>query len=386
MILKNGKIHPRVFLAALALSCSVPASTAQAQESSVAAGNVQVTSTKNAEHVEMKSLLAGSHFPLTIKFGSLTPEFRHFVLPPQNDSFATYMQMRGTSAGVELGVYFTRGETVQFNGDTYLAAYRPEALLNLKLLTVEGARVPGILAKPSPNNDLILSLLNLRTTGSFTDIRPYDPRLDALSPAESIEASQRQLSLLGEAFRAYLHDHNDIVPTMVAAVQPAVRQAIAAYSREPEIFIDPVSGQAYEANPHISGQNTRRVSNGLYLPAFAEGAAAADGLRTVLFLDGHVERVNDERWGRLQAVKPIARPLPSPVEVMAKVKAGLELQKSKLNAISLDCGPGVLRLQGRVGTLEQYRLAGKIARQQAPDYKVINQLKIQPTEPEPTAY
>jgi prepilin-type processing-associated H-X9-DG protein len=36
---------------------------------------------------------------------------------------------------------------------------------------------------------------------------------------------------------------------------------------------------------------------------FAEATPGTDAMRGVLFLDGHVERVPDERWQRLQNVK-----------------------------------------------------------------------------------
>lgn len=83
----------------------------------------------------------------------------------------------------EKPVYYTKGQTLSVAGETFLVAYRvkkhsPNLMEMFAQSAMEGGKepdpartMPGKLSAESP---LVISLLNFKTIGSISDIRPFD--------------------------------------------------------------------------------------------------------------------------------------------------------------------------------------------------------------------
>ena len=110
----------------------------------------------------LPDVLSGTRFPLSLRFRDLDAAWRRVVVGGQTPPAA------GQAPGAgEVGVYYTRGETVAVGAETYLVAYRQDPATRAR---------PAGGAAPRRTLDtlLLLSLLNLRTSGDLHDIRPVN--------------------------------------------------------------------------------------------------------------------------------------------------------------------------------------------------------------------
>jgi prepilin-type processing-associated H-X9-DG protein len=303
----------------LAASCTgfmilVSATLPVAAQSDDAASNG--TTSPNATRTRLNEVMAGRNLPLTIDVKDLNSSYRRFTIGYDSDIISYQVRMMGAKAGVEFGLYFTKGETITLGSETYLIAYRPQVRIDPQAFQNHGPReaAPAKAAKLRPNTKLALSLLNLRTTDSLNDIRPFDAKLDIESAQETTAASMRNLTLLGQGMLTYLMNRgNNTMPEMGARVTPVLQRRFYPYVHDQRLWAHPATEQPYLANATLSRQNVTKIANRKYVYAFAEASPGPDGTRGVLFLDGHVERVSAERWQRLQnakivsSQKPVAR-------------------------------------------------------------------------------
>lgn len=260
----------------------------------------------------MEDVLAGRVQPLNITGKDLNPNYRRMVIGASSEMANWQSMMMGAKAGVELGLYYSTGQTISSGGETYLLAYRPQIPIDPMIFQNHGhGNDDG--KPPSPQKlravtPLALSLLNLRTTSSFNDIRPFDEKRDMESPAESTAASVRNLQNLGRGVLTYLNGRGRrVLPEIGAVVTPQLKRTFYPFVHDQQLWNHPLTGDLYQSNPAVSRLKVNEVTNKKYLPLFYEPTASMDGMRGVLFLDGHVERVTAERWERLQKVKPMGR-------------------------------------------------------------------------------
>jgi hypothetical protein len=107
----------------------------------------------------LNEILTGKTVPNTIKLKDLTPEWRALATTGQLDFGNTFQaMMTAFGAGALNSSYYTKGQTIALAGETYMVAYslldRPD--------------------KITGETTLGLSLLNLKTIGSLTNIRTFN--------------------------------------------------------------------------------------------------------------------------------------------------------------------------------------------------------------------
>jgi prepilin-type processing-associated H-X9-DG protein len=56
---------------------------------------------------------------------------------------------------------------------------------------------------------------------------------------------------------------------------------------------------------------------------FYEATPLEDGTRAVLFVDGHVERLNAKRWNQVRATPIVMRPMQDPTWLLSRIRAVL---------------------------------------------------------------
>ena len=211
------------------------------------------------------------------------------------------------------GAYYTKGQSVVIGSETYLIAYRAQskaaaADAQVMALAMRGGTPPEP-EKPTAQTQLCLALLNLRTTGSFNDIRAFN--LDAelsgndAAPAtdderrakEAGEASLKNLRKLGTAVMTYERERK-VLPLLTDA--KTAQEELILYVSQKEVFLQPDTKKAYQANAGLSGRKLSEFSKPERVAVFYESAAGSDSARGVLFLDGHTERVAEQQWKRIK--------------------------------------------------------------------------------------
>jgi hypothetical protein len=117
-----------------------------------------ISGTRIAAEPSLASVLSGNSVPTSIKLKDLTPEWRAMSTNGQFEfgNFQAFINVFG--GGAFATNYYTKGQTVSIGSETYIVAY---SLLALN-------------EKVSPEMPLNLSLLNLKTIGSMSNIRAFE--------------------------------------------------------------------------------------------------------------------------------------------------------------------------------------------------------------------
>ncbi len=79
------------------------------------------------------------------------------------------------------------------------------------------------------------------------------------------------------------------------------KKAIYPYIKSEAIFQHPTTHEPYRPNTSLSGHSLAEIEAPSSTVAYFEASAATDGLRAVVFVDGHVKRLTDSEWRRLLA-------------------------------------------------------------------------------------
>jgi hypothetical protein len=152
---------------------------------------------------DLSSVLSGSSsLPLTLTLAQLDSNWRRMTITGDID-FGDGTQVISAllgSAGV--GVYYTKGQTVMLNNQTYLVAYQTQPrVLNIANL-MQMMKSAMQTSKPpapqvlTPQTPLTLSLLNLGTVGSLTDIQPFNLATELADSRAAVQAYNDMLGSL----------------------------------------------------------------------------------------------------------------------------------------------------------------------------------------------
>jgi hypothetical protein len=119
---------------------------------------VSITPRLLAAEPSLASILSGNSVPTSIKLRDLTPEWRAMSTNGQVEigNFQALVGLFG--GGAFANNYYTKGQTVNVGSETYIIAY---SLISLP-------------EKITPELSLTLSLLNLKTSGSMSNIRVFE--------------------------------------------------------------------------------------------------------------------------------------------------------------------------------------------------------------------
>ena len=255
---------------------------------------------------ELRDVLTGKVYPLSVKAGDLD---RSWVrLTPVGDTTLGWTQMYAALLGGQAAVYYTRGDTVQAEGEIYLVAYgRQIDQRTLAEMMRRGAE-PMLLEPITAETRLTLSLLNLRSARSLTNIQPFHLSEETAQQKAWLESQQQARSLgnlknLAVALQMWLADHEDMVPDLSS--MEAVGTTLDEYVKNRTVFTHPVTGQPYGVNSSLSGLRVLEVRDISNTAVFYEQTTWSDGTRGVAFLDGHAARVSPERWQQIKRISGI---------------------------------------------------------------------------------
>ncbi|HEX8236980.1 MAG TPA: BON domain-containing protein [Abditibacteriaceae bacterium] len=386
--MRNISTTKSLIAAAAATVLSIAALPAQAQEGYATDADA-ATATRPAsaarQPANFTEMLSGKNLPLRLRMADLTSAYRRMVVSGASDAGGAFAALIAMQTGMETNVYYTKGQTVSLGGETYLVAYRPQVQVDPNAAHHHGPR-PVEPRKLPPNMPLALSLLNLRTSGSLNDVRPFDAKEDMQTPQEGAAASVRQLQTLGQGVISYVRNRGGgRFPQIGATITPAVQRTFYPYVHDSRKWNNPANEELYRPNTALSGKRLSRIANARFVPMFYEGTPANDGTRAVLFVDGHVERLSPERFARVRSAAIVMRAAASAAETATltqKIKAALAADTNLRNnaiEVSLNSEQETVTLRGTVRTAANRFQAGRLARQAAPAYRVVNNLRVSAT-------
>lgn len=260
---------------------------------------------------EFASAVSGTPLPLSLKLKDLNGNWRTFSSSDAGNQVQSYMAMM---SGSSHDTYYTKGETQTLGGELYLIAYHQKLLLDMAGMMRGGPSHGPVRSVMTPDTELSLCLLNLHTAGSLNDIQPFSLQEALLPPptppapviASAAESSVSNLKQLGLGLIQYVQDHDEVLPPMQSA--SAAKAALFPYIKSDSIFEQPPSHTFYRPNASLSRRKLATFNSPASMVAYFETSPQADGTRAVLFLDGHVKRLEDPEWQNLRSAShvPIA--------------------------------------------------------------------------------
>lgn len=273
---------------------------------------------------DFQDLISGQKAPLTKQLKDLNESWRQIAISGQYE-MADLMKSWTSIFGINSynNIYYTQGKTVIVNDESYVVAYRlpisdqmtmqsfMENIMSLMGgLTGSDCDEIGTVDKITPQTNLQLSLLNLKTIGSLNDIRPFNLESE-LAAAEKIQqqsqATCEQIKIekinsevesdlreLGIALQSYADQHQGKLPKMNSS--ETVKEALGDLVYDPAFFVHPETIEPYLPNPALSNKTLVDINNPTETVTFYESKPAADGTIGVVFADGYYERLSPEDW------------------------------------------------------------------------------------------
>jgi hypothetical protein len=132
-----------------------------------------------AAEPNLNEILAGKTVPNTIELKDFTPQWRGLSTSGQFEIGNNFQTMFASFFGGSLNAsYYTKGQTISLAGETYLVAYSLQEQPD----------------KISTNTKLTLSLLNLKTIGSLTNIRSFNLATETVMLEKQLQGVRTMLT------------------------------------------------------------------------------------------------------------------------------------------------------------------------------------------------
>ncbi len=264
-----------------------------------------------AETMTIQEALSGKTLPLSMKLKDLDETWRRVSVGGAAEASNPTAVYRAMFAGQMSGSsFYTKGQTIALGSETYLVGYTVQSkgadLVKLQQLMRRGE--PAEPEKPTAQTTLALALMNLRSINSFTDIKAFSLEAeltgadaagseDEKRAKEVNEASAKNLGKLAAAVTTYVNERK-VLP-LLNDVRTA-EQELILYAGNKEVFLQPETKKPYRPNPAVAGRKLAEFDKPDKVVLFYEAAAAGDGTRGVLFLDGHIDRLIEQQWKKLK--------------------------------------------------------------------------------------
>ena len=271
-----------------------------------------------AKAITIKDLFSGAVAPRQMLLKDLDASWVHMQTGAAMDA-NIYTQLFSMFRGIS--GYFSRGETVSIGGETYLIAYSTKTQQVLPEIFAKNAAPTPV--KVTPDMQLELSLLNIRTTGSFTNIRPFvlaeelaaneaamEPTTKPEPPTAMDTSSHKvapkspdNMKQLGLALMMYTQDYDEVLPPVQSAEQ--VKTLIMPYVKNSDVFYQPGVHKLYTINGTISKHKLVEIKYPASFCVYYEPMPGKDGSRWTLYMDGHVKKVTPDEWEKVKKFSKI---------------------------------------------------------------------------------
>ena len=149
---------------------------------------VTLMSPVSSRGADVADLLSGKRYPLSVKMGGLTNDWRRFTIHTTGNASGNIAVSvtggGGTSGSSQNNIadltgnkkYLTKGQTVRAEGRVYLVAYSlPGGGLDLPaLIQALATKSPPAMTTLTAETTLPLSLLDVKSIGTLDDIQAFD--------------------------------------------------------------------------------------------------------------------------------------------------------------------------------------------------------------------
>jgi hypothetical protein len=273
---------------------------------------ISVWAAQTSGTMDFPTALSGTSIRLSMKMSEFDGSWRRVTVTGAQDLASSYAAMYG----LPIGVQYTKGETANIMGETYLIAYSPPPNRTAMGYMMLG-RTEGTVEEITADTPFALSLLSVRTMGSLTNIRPFDLQTEIAAFQQAYSGLQAMIASRGQgeeasndpslsnlknvalAAQMFMADYDDKIPPVDTA--EAFRKALEEYVASDDVFQDPDTGESYAVNASLQGKSLSAIQDPAVIVLVYQPTPRDDGTRGVGFLDGHVKRVSDEEWQKLKA-------------------------------------------------------------------------------------
>lgn len=277
-----------------------------------------------AQQATLAEVTSGARYPLALKLGQLTGEWRRMTIGGSGDQGAmsgylgAIMSMMG--GGAAATAYYTKCETIVIAGETFVVGYKVQgkapdfaALMSGSAAGRGGPKVEKLTA----DTPVSLCLMNMRSAGSISDIRAFDLKSE-IAESESMASavagaagetgagsgtSESNLKQIGTALLMYVQDYDEVLPPMTSSTQ--LSKVLQPYCKSTAIFTQPGAEKPYQPNPILSKKKLRHITSPATMVMLYELVPASDGSRWAVFLDGHVAKVSESDWPNVKKASKI---------------------------------------------------------------------------------
>lgn len=293
--------------------------------------------------------LQQQNLPTRISAKDLTKDW--YVADIRNDNsfigaFASNYKLSSYASLAMISLYFTQGNVFTFSGRDYLVAYQimpPADVVERKFYSDENPRannhdVDAMSPILFSDASLSLSLLSLTESQNFNRLKTFDPEKDFVSkPAFEREMSMSNLKQIALVMLMYQQDYDNKLPPMVAArsvsqmeytspgkTTPAttVQSRLRPYIDDTKIFLQPITQRPYLPNYNLSGKSYEQLDSPSKVLLLFEDAPDADGIRCVVYADGHAEELTEVEFQKERKAQGISESgYPSAAKPTQKAKA-----------------------------------------------------------------
>ena len=264
----------------------------------------------------MVEVMAGKLFPLTLQLKEMATGWSTFTCG-SSDSASNLMGIAEDSSIANsmlsiLSVRYTRGQTVELGGESYLVAYGRSSAPIMKMLEQAEQDGEGLdpmkLLTVTPETVVMLQLLNVRTIGYMDEIRPFNRQEITSANAAFAQAlvstyektSFSQLRQIAIAVQMYMQDNNGKFPPLDSLVH--FQQAVLNYlGNNRTMVLQPSTNIPYQANLALAGKIAADINNPTETVVVYEAQPWPDGKRGVGYCDGHAGFVTEAEWAKLKA-------------------------------------------------------------------------------------
>jgi prepilin-type processing-associated H-X9-DG protein len=281
----------------------------------IALTNVVIAQTSNQQK-NMLQAFKSQGIPVTINAGQMTTDWREFTVGDPGSSLPGFGNDSGDTPQT---LYYTNGDVRSHGSQSYLMAYHLQKSSDPNLRAAQEYYMDQSAPLLLKDSLLVLSPLPLSHIQIFNYIGKFRPAAEIVTVSSKIlfvrRLSQSNLKQIFTGVKNYLLDNDGKLPLMIPAKStdeimasfspgmsngksfPETAQgAIFPYVKDIVVLFQPATQRIYLPNYQLSAKSMKAIKNPSHTFLFYEDAPDSDGMRNVLYVDGHVAAITEAEF------------------------------------------------------------------------------------------
>jgi len=265
--------------------------------------------------------------PVTISAGQLTTDWCEFIV---GDPGASLPGLGNDNGYTPPTLYYTNGDVRSYGSQSYLVAYHLQKSSDPNFRAVQEYYMNQSAPLLLKDSLLVLSPLPLSRIQIFNYIEKFRPTAEIVTVPSKIlfvrRLSQSNLKQIFTGVKNYLLDNDGKLPLMIPAKStdeimasfspgmpdgktfPETAQgAIFPYVKDIVVLFQPATQRIYLPNYQLSAKSMKAIKNPSHTFLFYEDAPDSDGMRNVLYVDGHVAAITESEFQKQRKAQDISK-------------------------------------------------------------------------------